>query len=536
MAIASLRPGEELDPLFQREAAIANATRAAELQNQFLDRQRQILHTGPDALLSKSGRDAILGADDALTRLEAARRETLAQAANTVQRRLLQLALDDHRLIEHGTVGDHVSRQSLVWRNTTAALRLEQLRHQAALDYADPGAIDALDQASESAAQEQARTSGFATGRGSDLVAPEDSRSSIWRSAIDAALGKMDFSSAILLYNRAADRLSPADVKVLTPQIEAAREREIGQDYLARLGLPDTQDLVELDSAHQAATTQNNADWPDNPSQRATNQHFIDVAFGRQNSKIIQAKADLDRAVDDWFAKRTADGQRQVGRPPLPIWAMLDSGNQERIDQVLKDNAGGASDPVPPNSQESPHPAQSAEERNLGRDLLQSTVDTVPGAYYARLAQEAFRAGNYGTAAAYSGASLLDAAVGLATFGSSAEIKAAIGAAAKTIGSLFHGSASGLEKAAAAAVGRIKRLPEGSFSIIDWTGYPEHLPKPKGPFRLLQKQEYKAARRSADTRIYRIDRIGLIPGIERAAIPRYISQKCRLTMGASVTR
>jgi hypothetical protein len=43
--------------------------------------------------------------------------------------------------------------------------------------------------------------------------------------------------------------------------------------------------------------------------------------------------------------------------------------------------------------------------------------------------------------------------------------------------------------------------PEGSFSIINWQGYPTvgNVPKPTGPFRLLQDAEYAAARASADT-------------------------------------
>src|SRR5450432_876224 len=74
-AIGTLEPGEQLDPSYWDEANRANSTRAAELQNQFLDRQRQILHTGPDAYLNKTGRDAVLGAPDALAQLEAARQE-----------------------------------------------------------------------------------------------------------------------------------------------------------------------------------------------------------------------------------------------------------------------------------------------------------------------------------------------------------------------------------------------------------------------------------------------------------------------------
>jgi len=41
-------------------------------------------------------------------------------------------------------------------------------------------------------------------------------------------------------------------------------------------------------------------------------------------------------------------------------------------------------------------------------------------------------------------------------------------------------------------------LPSGSFSISDWTGYPALVPKPEGPFRLLESTEYNAARNAAD--------------------------------------
>jgi len=40
---------------------------------------------------------------------------------------------------------------------------------------------------------------------------------------------------------------------------------------------------------------------------------------------------------------------------------------------------------------------------------------------------------------------------------------------------------------------------DGSFSItqLGWQGYPKGIPIPKGPFRLLQGQEYAAARTAA---------------------------------------
>jgi filamentous hemagglutinin len=39
---------------------------------------------------------------------------------------------------------------------------------------------------------------------------------------------------------------------------------------------------------------------------------------------------------------------------------------------------------------------------------------------------------------------------------------------------------------------------DGSFSIWNWEGYPTNIPKPKGPFRLLQGEEYAAARAAAN--------------------------------------
>jgi LysM repeat protein len=38
----------------------------------------------------------------------------------------------------------------------------------------------------------------------------------------------------------------------------------------------------------------------------------------------------------------------------------------------------------------------------------------------------------------------------------------------------------------------------GEFSVLDWTGYPEGVPTPEGPFRLLEGSEYDAARNAAN--------------------------------------
>jgi hypothetical protein len=40
---------------------------------------------------------------------------------------------------------------------------------------------------------------------------------------------------------------------------------------------------------------------------------------------------------------------------------------------------------------------------------------------------------------------------------------------------------------------------EGTFSVLDWHGYPAGGPKPNGPFRLLEGVEYSAARQAANS-------------------------------------
>ena len=50
----------------------------------------------------------------------------------------------------------------------------------------------------------------------------------------------------------------------------------------------------------------------------------------------------------------------------------------------------------------------------------------------------------------------------------------------------------------AAEVCATTSVKPGSFSIVDWVSYPGSVPKPQGPFRLLEGAEYEAARRAAD--------------------------------------
>jgi hypothetical protein len=88
--------------------------------------------------------------------------------------------------------------------------------------------------------------------------------------------------------------------------------------------------------------------------------------------------------------------------------------------------------------------------------------------------------------------------------------EAGIGKAVGAAGTVASKSLGLADEAAAVAgamrkadkVGDALPAPEGSFSsfsIIDWSGYPEALPKPSGPFRLLEGAEYDAARKAANS-------------------------------------
>jgi hypothetical protein len=53
--------------------------------------------------------------------------------------------------------------------------------------------------------------------------------------------------------------------------------------------------------------------------------------------------------------------------------------------------------------------------------------------------------------------------------------------------------------ASLAMLGMPLEVPTGEFSIIRWAGYPEGVPKPAGPFQVLQGGEYQTARKAADS-------------------------------------
>jgi RHS repeat-associated protein len=71
-----------------------------------------------------------------------------------------------------------------------------------------------------------------------------------------------------------------------------------------------------------------------------------------------------------------------------------------------------------------------------------------------------------------------------------------IGAVAEGVGALWQLGKS-VSRARGSTPGQASS-GQGEFTIGDWNGYPEGIPRPQGPFRLLEGEEYEAARQAAN--------------------------------------
>ena len=343
-ALALIEPGQELAPEFWDEADRANAARVDDLNNDFIEQQRAILHTGDAAFFNRTGHDALLAAPEVHAKLDALREETLGRAANDVQREWLNETLGKHSVVEHFDIGDHVGRQSVVWQKAVNRRRLDNLEQQAAADHAIPGAVEALANASESSARDHARASGLRPDSPEAQAEVDIARSSVFRHAIEGALAKGAHSAAIKLHERARDKLVPGDAEFLDKIIEDAREMKIGKDYVAKiapLSITINTSLEDLDKAQDEATARNNEDWKDNDKQRAANQHFLNVQFGKAKHQGEADKAKLAQTVHEWLTTPGADGLLQTERPSLVIWGKLTPEERKGVDTVLETNARG---------------------------------------------------------------------------------------------------------------------------------------------------------------------------------------------------
>jgi hypothetical protein len=114
-----------------------------------------------------------------------------------------------------------------------------------------------------------------------------------------------------------------------------ARERKIGREYADGLPSLESSSMPDIKQAHLDATARNEADWPDDASQRATNQHFIDVKFGKAMRDALDTQAELRRSVADWLTRPGPNGEAQTERPPVAMWAALSPEQRDQVDHIL---------------------------------------------------------------------------------------------------------------------------------------------------------------------------------------------------------
>ena len=337
----AMDPSLELGPELWDEVDRANATRVDQLNNEFIDRQREILHTGDDAFFKQTGRDAILNAPAIHARLESARQETLGRAANDVQREWLGETLGKHKIVEHFDIGGHVGRQSLVWQKAVNRRRLDNLNRQAGVEYRIPGAVEALANASESSARDHARASGHRPDCPEAQAEVDIARSAVFRHAIEGALAKGAHTVAFKLHERAKGKLILGDAKLLDKMIEAAREMDVGKEYVAKIAPTSAmknRSVADLDKMQAEATLRNNEDWKDNTAQRGTNQHFINVQFAKAKRQVEMDETKLAQTVHDWLTTPGPDGRLRTGRPPFMTWAKLTWEERQAVDKILREN------------------------------------------------------------------------------------------------------------------------------------------------------------------------------------------------------
>lgn len=316
-------------------------TQVEEGLNGFIEARQRVLHLEPDAYFRKRGRDAVEGVDAINERLNKLKTETIARAATDYERRALEERTSALIGLDQGDIRRHVRSQLKEWQRQAMTRRIELMRKQAGFNWKDRGALQTYADAAESAARDH----GWADGLAPDSVEVQGrvqaTRSGVLRSAVEGALNGNHLADAIALYEQISPHLAPDDVQAIGPQIDYARELETGHGYVAPFikTLPD--DLDEIDAAHRAALERNAVDWPNSPSQHATNRYLIDRAFSDHRHNITQRRADLDKQIEAWI------DQRQPGDSPWPprrLWVQLDPDQRQQVYERLKFKTSGATE------------------------------------------------------------------------------------------------------------------------------------------------------------------------------------------------
>lgn len=112
-------------------------------------------------------------------------------------------------------------------------------------------------------------------------------------------------------------------------------------------GFLDTRQLtIDAEKWHLEATARNQRDNAERPDLLSAAKSLIDVQYETKKAQIELARNQLNKAVEDWVSKPTADGKAQTERPPPEIWNQLTYEKQRSIDATLAHNAKGTDGPT----------------------------------------------------------------------------------------------------------------------------------------------------------------------------------------------
>lgn len=338
-------PPPPLDPETRRDLD----TQVEEALNGFIEARQKVLHLEPDAYYRKRGREAVEGVGAITDRLNGLKAEILARAGTDYERRALEERTSALIGLDQEDVRRHVRRELKEWQRQAMTRRIELMRKQAGFNWKDRAALQTYADAAESAARDHGWADGLAPDSEEVLGRVQAARSGVLRSAVEGALNGNHLADAIALYQQISPHLASGDVQAIGPQIDYARELETGHGYVAPFikTLPDR--LDEIDAAHRAALERNAVDWPDSPSQHATNRYLMDRAFGEHRHNITQRRADLEKQIEAWV------DQRQPGDSPWPprrLWAQLDPDQRQQVYERLKFSAGAPDSAQPQQARE----------------------------------------------------------------------------------------------------------------------------------------------------------------------------------------
>jgi hypothetical protein len=325
------------------DAEFLQRLEAEDALSDFIATRQATLFSGGDPLFGKQGKAAFDAAPTVLERLRSHRDEIVAQAPPS-HRRDLEERLDLHLDEVREEIDRHLGEQRKVWHRRTLEQRQAANRTEAKLYSGDFDKVMLMAGINEEMAGEVAKLVGLEPGSEAAKVLGAQARSRTYRAAVEGALERAGRQACIDLYDKVKNALSAQDRNELGGHIDDQRQRQAAHDYVDKIVPSMPPALVDIDGAHAQATAQNEADFVNDPSQRAANQHVIDIRFGKHKRHIEQAGTELAQAVEDWVATPAADGGPQTERPPSAIWKRLDANQQKAVDERLKRNAFGDMD------------------------------------------------------------------------------------------------------------------------------------------------------------------------------------------------